>query len=88
MYSLVKTEHETVRILRNANAAKKGRLDCFSFVVQARQRELDIPGVPSRKKRKAQASEAALKRQRAAQAEAERQHAQEAAQAMAQGQKR
>ena len=40
-----------------------------------------MPGVPSRKKRKAQASEETLQRQRAAQAEAERQHAQEAAQA-------
>ena len=40
-----------------------------------------MPGVPTRKKRKAQASEENLKRHRAVQAEAERQHAQEAAQA-------
>ena len=40
-----------------------------------------MPGVPSRKKRKAQASEKKLKLHRAVQAETERQHAQEAAQA-------
>ena len=39
-----------------------------------------MPGVPSRKKSKAQASEKNLKRHRAVQAETGRQHAQEAAQ--------
>ena len=34
-----------------------------SLVVQARHHELDMPGVPSRKKRKAQASEETFKRQ-------------------------
>ena len=39
------------------------RLDYCPLVVQARHRELDMPGVPSRKKRKAPASEETLKRQ-------------------------
>ena len=51
-----------------ANAAKLCEvralgLDYCSILLQARHHELDMPGVPSRKKRKAPASEETLKRQ-------------------------
>ena len=69
LYSLVKRDMSTDRLdFEEANAAKLCEvrtlgLDYCSILLQARHHELDMPGVPSRKKRKAPASEETLKRQ-------------------------